>query len=959
MRAARVSPRYPFCEFSIPSGLKAPGAYCCGPGYTFRQIPGDIDPPHGMKDSKGEKGGQAIKRQSTSLADVFDAMDRGVAVVTGNKRLAAVTLRIYEQAALERGLDAWPTPPIRHWPIWLQNVWEEAVVSGGVPAPAFLLAPQQERRIWEDIVTESLAGQPLQQVPGVVRGVQEAWKLIRSWNIPLTRDGFRYNRDSFAFYQWASQFDARCKERGWLSEACLAERLQECLGQGGLAVPDELVLIGFDELAPRQHLLLSALLEAGCTVRWVRLADKDARAVRTVFPDARKEATGMARWVRERLEENPAASIGVIVPEFAAQREFVSQALDDMLAPQAAHPGQQSVGRPYNLSLGLPLSAYPIVRTALTLLGLLNKAVSLQTASHLLRSPFISGWQDEAGPRALLDVQIREAGELEVSLGTLRYRASQEDRPWSCPLLAENLGHWVKAMSGFRDTARPGQWSERFAEALEAIGWAKGRPLSSEEYQSVKAWRELLVGFATLEPVTGAMRLSAALAQLGAMARERLFQPQTEVAPVQVLELYQASWFQFDHLWIMGLHDGVWPPALRANPFIPLPVQRAARMPRASEAHELQAARTVTRRLLACANEVVVSCARQSGDEILRPSPLVAHLPVSEPGALAKPDWPLWRDKVYESAGIAWLENDPAPVLGDEQARGGSAVFKLQAACPFRAFAELRLGARPIRQAEIGPDAMVRGSLMHRVLEKTWGVLGSSERLAATESEQLQTLVRDQVGETLVEVSRRYPRTFTKRFQEMEAERLHAQVLEWLEREKHREPFRVIEREASHEMTVGRLGVRLRIDRIDELEDGRRVVIDYKTGQVSASQWFGDRPDEPQLPLYSLAVSGDVAGLLFAQVRTGAMAFKGVVEDEDMIGEVRAWNRLRQTRDSGSWFEVLYNWRVAMEALGEAFCEGEAAVDPKQHPHTCRYCELGPLCRIDEAVAGQGGARVG
>ncbi len=912
-----------------------------------------------MKDGKGERGGQAVERQSASLTDVFDAMDRGVPVVTGNKRLAAVTLRAYEQAALERGLDAWPTPPIWHWPIWLQNVWEEAVVSGGVPDPAFLLTSQQERRIWEDIVTESLAGQPLQQVPGVVRDVQEAWQLVQSWNLPLTRDGFRYNRDSFAFFQWATRFDARCRERGWLSGACLGERLQKCLQQGGLAVPDELVLIGFDELAPRQHLLLSVLVEAGCTVRWVRLADRDTRAVRTVFPDARQEATGMARWVRERLEKNPAASIGVIVPEFAAQREFVSQALDDMLIPQVAHPAQRSVERPYNLSLGLPLSAYPIVRTALTLLGLLNRAVDLEAASHLLRSPFISGWQDEAGPRALLDVQIRESGELEVSLGTLRYRASQEDRPWACPLLAERLGRWVKAMSDFRDTARPGQWSERFAGGLEAIGWAKGRPLSSEEYQSAQAWRELLVGFATLEPVTGAMHLSTALAQLGAMARERLFQPQTEVAPVQVLELYQASWFQFDHLWIMGLHDGVWPPALRANAFIPLPMQREARLPHASEVHELQAARTVTRRLLTCANEVVVSCAQQSGDEVLRPSPLVAHLPVSESAALVKPDQPLWHDMVHESAELAWLENDPAPALGDEQVRGGSAVFKLQAACPFRAFAELRLGARAIHQAGIGPDAMVRGSLMHRVLEKVWGALDTSKRLAAADTEQLQTLVGEQVTEALAEVSRRYPRTFTKRFQKMEEQRLRAQVLEWLEREKHREPFQVIEREASHEITVGRLGVRLRIDRIDELEDGRRVVIDYKTGHVSASQWFGERPDEPQLPLYSLAVSGDVAGLLFAQVRTGAMAFKGVVEDENMIEGVRAWNRMRQTRDSGSWFEVLYRWRVAMEALGEAFCEGEATVNPKQYPHTCRYCELGPLCRIDESMAGQGRSRVG
>ena len=97
----------------------------------------------GMKDGKGEKKGQVIERQTASLADVFDAMGRGVTVVSGNKRLAAVTLRAFEQAALERGLEAWPTPRIWHWPVWLHNGWEEAVISGSVSGPAFLLTPSR------------------------------------------------------------------------------------------------------------------------------------------------------------------------------------------------------------------------------------------------------------------------------------------------------------------------------------------------------------------------------------------------------------------------------------------------------------------------------------------------------------------------------------------------------------------------------------------------------------------------------------------------------------------------------------------------------------------------------------------------------------------------------------------------------------------------------------------------
>ena len=903
-----------------------------------------------MKDDKGDKKRQVIEQQIAPPAEVFDALREGIPVVTGYKRLATVTFQTFEQAMVDEGQQVWPTPRIWTWSDWLQDVWEQAVVAGSVPASEFLLTSQQELRIWEDIITESMGREPVQQLTGMAHEVQQAWQQIRSWHIPLNRDRFLYNRDSTAFFTWATRFKARCANQHWLPDIDLAERLLQSLQVEKLEVPGELVLIGFDVLTPQQDSLLSTLAEHGCRVRWIVHPSRAGRAGRAVYPDAREEVEGMARWVRGQLEANPDARIGVVVPEFVEQRDIVVQALDEILTPGAACPGQASVPRPYNLSLGLPLSVYPVVSAALQLLELQKPAVNLDTAGRLLRSPFISGWGSEAGSRALLDVRLRKAREPEVTLGTVRYLASQTEQPWSCPLLARRLGRWVEvAQQVFREPASAGQWSERFSGLLEAIGWTEGRPLSSEEYQSVQAWRKLLVDFASLEPVTGPMRLGTALSKLGAMARERLFQPQTTVVPVQVQNVNLASWLQFDCLWIMGLHDGVWPPSPRPNPFIPLPVQRDAGLPESSESLALQSARTMTARLLSGADEVVVSSPFKKGEEVLRPSPLVTHLPVTDTNSVPGWDAPIWRDQVHESADLMELRDDPVPPLIEgEPIGGGSAVFKLQAACPFRAFAELRLSARAIPQAEIGLDAMARGALVHRILEKVWDELGSSKQLMATDSVQLQTLVTDIVDNAIREAARRRLRTFTKRFREMEAERLVRQVLEWLEQEKQREPFRVIECEARYKATVAGLPVRLRIDRMDELKDGRRVVIDYKTGQVSANQWFGERPDEPQMPLYSLAVDREIAGLAFAQFRAGSMAFKGVVEDEDLMGKVPAWYKLRQTRTAGSWSSVLLDWRATMETLAGAFCKGEAAVDPKHFPQTCRYCDLGSLCRIDE-----------
>lgn len=239
---------------------------------------------------------------------------------------------------------------------------------------------------------------------------------------------------------------------------------------------------------------------------------------------------------------------------------------------------------------------------------------------------------------------------------------------------------------------------------------------------------------------------------------------------------------------------------------------------------------------------------------------------------------------------------------------------------------------------------------MHRVLEKVWHALGSHAQLIAMDATEVESMVATMVSEAIGEIATWYPQTLIGRFRKMEAERLCRQVLEWLQLEKQRVPFRVVEREQKHQATAGGVRVQLKIDRIDELTDGRQLVIDYKTGGVTPGQWFGERPDEPQLPLYSMAVGGDIAGLLFAQVKAGGMAFNGVAADDGLVPGVKSYKKLRQTREANSWSEVLRDWRATMERLGEAFRHGEASVDPKRYPATCDYCELTPLCRINELL---------
>ena len=141
-------------------------------------------------------------------------------------------------------------------------------------------------------------------------------------------------------------------------------------------------------------------------------------------------------------------------------------------------------------------------------------------------------------------------------------------------------------------------------------------------------------------------------------------------------------------------------------------------------------------------------------------------------------------------------------------------------------------------------------------------------------------------------------------------------------------------------MTVAGLSVSGRIDRVDKLADGRQVVIDYKSGEVSRNQWFDRRLVAPQLPLYQSHFD-QPAGIAVAQLKPGKLGF--VEAGEGGLSN----SKRKKNSDEPSWPELRDIWADQLDGLAVEFLRGEAGVSP--HKATvCRYCELQLVCRIGE-----------
>ena len=829
-----------------------------------------------------------------------------ITVVTPNQRLAHRLTLDFDDYQLARGLTSWEAADILPFGAFVERLWEDALYSDGGERLPLLLTPAQEQHVWERI----LAAADLLIVPQAAAQCREAWRLLHAWRVPAGPG----NEDALAFAQWSAAY--REQTEGEIDAARLPDLMAGHLA--AVKKPALVVAYGFDVMPPQTREFLARFDWTECAPPQI-----EGRAVRASFASAKHELEAAARWARARLEAG-AKGIGVVVPDLGQRRAEVQRIFSRVMNPGYNLPGQPANPLPFNISLGRPLAAYPVVDAALTLLELAFVPIEFARASHLIRSPFLGGADSELAKRASLDVRLRRDADDTISLAKLIAGAEP------APLLRKLLEKVFAAAEPGAES--PADWARRFSVVLDAAGFPGERTPDSDEFQTRVKWHEALGELAKLERIAGRFSFADAYATLKRLCSDTLFQPESPDAPIQVLGVIESQKQRFDALWVSGLTDETWPRDARPNPFIPIALQKRAGIPQASAESAAALDRRITDEWRHSAKEVVFSHPAKDEDRDLAPSALIVGIAEAP---LELPNYSRYRDLIFAARKLEPFEDERAPRVKAGLQRGGTRVLADQAACPFRAFARWRLGAEDMEEPAPGLDPRDRGKLLHALMREIWTRVRSHANL----QKDLGTVIAQAAQTAVSEMG------LTGRYAELERQRLARIAGEWLEIERRRAPFQIQALEEERELKVAGMQFKSRIDRMDRLERGGHVLIDYKTGMPSPRHWEGPRPDDPQLPLYAVAAPEDLTAVAFAKLKPGEMKFMGYSRAEHLLPNVQIYRE---------WPTLLEQWKKDAEALGKAFADGDAHVDPKEDLKTCRRCDLQTLCRVYEKFSGLG-----
>jgi ATP-dependent helicase/nuclease subunit B len=836
---------------------------------------------------------------------VLDRYTQGTQV-TANSRLSRQLRRYYDAECRRRGVRVWESPDILPRSAWLARLWQECAYRDPFNT-AVLLNPVQEHELWDQAIAASAIAHPLLDLPASAATAAEAWSLVHRWEVVCDAAEFDGLPDAAAFIDWMHAVQGKLRENGWITASELPRALLDRV-QAGIVAPGAVSYAGFDELAPADRRLFEA-----CAARQLpQQSIEHARRYRVAFHDSSEELIHAAAWARRMLEEKPDGSIGIVVPGLAGFSVAAERIFSDIFHPSLdfLQPGAADVA--FHVSAGARSADVPLISVALLALGL-KSGVHIGEMGMLLRSPFLR-FEGAIASRLIAELRRQGAEKISLEMDTVRS---------AFPLMG-------KAAHELPDRQYPSEWSAGFSRLLDRVGWPGERMLSRAENQIIEHWKSLLSQLASLDLVMPRVTYDQALQRLQRIAYEERFRARDEGAPVQIIDLQEAVESRFDALWVAGLHGGAWPGSARPNSFLPLMLQRAAGMPHSSPERELAYSRRATARLLASAPEVVCSYPLFSGEERLRISPLIEELPeLAEP--IAPFETPLRSIFLAAVPLEQHLLGQAPPVRPGGVQGGGMRVLEDQAACPFRAFAIHRLRARQYDPADIGISPSERGTVAHEALEYFWREIKSQRELNALSEPEIAQVIENSVSAALNNgLRRRHKNASLERSRSVEQSRLERLIKEWLLHEKGRTDFTVVEREAPRRINAGGLELDVKVDRIDQqAADGTYVVLDYKTSEnLSRKEWDGDRPDAPQLPLYAVKSGRKVSGAYFAKLVPGKTGLSGY-EGENFAQRLPDWERV-------------------IDQLGASFLQGDAAVDPKNPPKTCEFCDLHSLCRIGD-----------
>jgi probable DNA repair protein len=795
--------------------------------------------------------------------------------------------------------------------------WSDAMGECFHALGSRILKPTELSFIWRQCV-QQLNAPFAGPSDALAKLAEEAWWLVQHWQIPVTNLEKSSYQNTQWFYQVLEKFQAYCQKNQCLDEAQALSLLlvkpailSDCFRE------KQIRFYGFFELTPLQKKFVK--LVSGDLLEQTEAKRNHLPSVLAFcFNNAEEELEVALQWAVKLYQQNPEQKISLVIPDLAQRKGEVESLLFQLSDQQI-----------WDFAVPELLFGQALVQAALDIITQNSqKEILLNALISLLHNPYWDGVTSEDFARVHLIRKLRD-----LQIGRIdKDTVLKISGPWPV------LHHQLNLIYHSPETSKKSlsDWVSYWQGLLTQIGFPNEKVLTETEKFIFQQWRQLLQAVAELFPWQKQFSLPEALSLLKTLAQKTFLPLTKNNQAISISGVVDALQQRPDQLWLINATHGNVPFSVYANLLLDKKLQFQYGIWGVNQALQDQWARSCYDKLQASCHNFIVSYAKESKGKINTPAFSFLHF---TDYALEELDQDLlnqavaMQDKYLSQAPLPWQESFIP---------GGASALKSQRACPMQAFGRYRLKISALPEPSLGLTPIERGNVMHHALHLVWQQLQNQANLLSLPQEALQALIEKIIPLSLKEVDWSRRKLLPKALMDLETQYLMMNIRQWLALEATRPPFKIHALEKAMEIKFADKDWRLRVDRIDELEDGKYILIDYKTGLVSTKAWQLDVLSDPQLPFYVVVNELALDGIAFAELSAHHLRMVGVARETYSMGEVGFLKKV------DNWHELKDQWQTALEQLAQAFINSEAKCEPQEGHLTCERCDLLSFCRVFE-----------
>lgn len=813
-----------------------------------------------------------------------------------------------------QSVTLWRAPKVVTFNQWLESSYTDLSRIGWVKASRELIDNEVLHHLMEQAALEE---DYLRHAASAV----DAWNIYHSWFLDrVPRGDLLQTENSRIWMKWLANTKELLADHKLISIAEVTPLLAEAASAEIWLPQSSISFFGRDDRTRAQDELIHLLATRGADVASITPSPASTSEKKRVsFDSPQAEWTSIAWWVREQLTlHGNNHRIGIICNNLSGNHSRIKHRFE------AVFPEIDNVDAVVEINSGMPLMESPLCRDLLAFFSWLCYPISSDEYKTLSLSRYLNA------------LELPPSG----SATPLYFQSFALQR-------GTNQMKNVAALVGESAERSLIDWIGVLRQILLALDW---RQVSDEEggraVQARIGFGNLLNNVARFSGFEGTCTLNRAVELIRDQARSANHPSPPRDANVQVLNQEQSVGLEFDSLWVANMSDVEWPPAADPNPMIPIRVLREAVVSKTTPRQMLNWSKGLTRDWQSCSSLMIFSHSSELEDENHEASHLLRDIDDVEHSLILK-------DTTFTRHEHVWSPSTQQDVIQEFPADTGNklpkshygrqrtSMLKNQAQCPFRGWAVNRLKLEPPEETGAFLEAVHRGSMVHDVLQRIIETADTQEKLAQTAEQTIRNVVSEIVDAYIAKEKFE----LGKKYIENEKELIVERMLLWQTSELDRPPWSVFEVEKERSIAIGKFEFNMRVDRIDELGNSKKVVIDYKTGTVTPKDWNPERPIEPQMPLYANAVAKSHA-VVYELIASDKTSYKGCSSKDLKIDGVKTAQELY-----GRTFSALKKeWRSSLVEIIKEFETGRAVVDPQDNGKVCQYCHLEDFCRVFDDI---------